>query len=156
MWKQHDFRFDLTSKKSCILLLHLQNYISWLRTHFLDLGLGWGLYIRYQDTAGALRSFLVLFSASRALWRGVYALGSICDMCSRDVLNPHIIETLIFPISIRHDVNLVDRTDPPGRKSSRQTTKPVQEWFLWVKSRSWWFFGTSRQQLYFFKTTTWL
>ena len=136
--------------KSCILCQDLKNEKYSFRTQFLDLGLGWGLYIRHQDTVRATRRFLVRFTASRPLCRGIFALVSIIDMCSRDISNTHIIEDLIFSIRIRHDVNLIDRTDPPGRESSRRTTKSVQKWFLCAKNRSWWFFWYFEASTLFF------
>ena len=127
------------TEKSCILRLHLKNYISGLRTHFLDLGLGWGLYIHYQDIARALRSFLVVISASRPLCGRTFTSRSIIDMCSREISNPHIIESLIFSIRIRHVVDLIDRTDPSGRGLSLRTMKSIHKWFRRTENRSRWF-----------------
>ena len=130
------FDLDVTLKKSCMLCQDLKNYKYALLTHFFDLGLCWGLCIQYQDTARPPRTFLVVITASRTLWRGICTSRSIIDTCSREISDPHITESLIFSIRIRHAVNLIDRTDPSGRELSRRTTKSVHKWFLRIKSRS--------------------
>ena len=144
------FDLDLTLKKSCMRCQDLKNYKYWLIAHFFDLGLGWGLYIQYQDTARPTRTFLVVITASRTLWRGICTSRSIIDTCSREISDPHIIESLIFSIRIWHAVNLIDRTDPSGRELSRRTTKSVHKWFLRIKSRSRRFFLISRGSKFIF------
>ena len=144
------------TEKSCILRLHLKNYISWLRTHFLDLGLGWGLYIHYQDTARALRSFLVVISASRALWRGVYALESICDMCSREILT--LISSRFWFFRSQFDTVSTWLIEPIPRDANRAAKRRNRSTngFCGPKVDHDDFSDISRQQLYFFITDTWL
>ena len=147
------FDLDVTLKKSCMRCQDLKNYKYSLLTHFFDLGLGWGLYIQCQDTARPTRTFLVVITASRTLWRGICTSRSIIDTCSREISDPHITESLIFSIRIRHAVNLIDRTDPSGRELSRRTTKSVHKWFLRIKSRSRWFFWYFEASTLFFSNT---